>query len=73
MSCRCRDATLRAYKELTEAGQREDRAYDSAVRVFRHYHPESSRVEAYQVVADWLEWHEAGADPAVDPLEKAEA
>lgn len=63
MSCQCHDAVLRAYRELTEAGQREDRAYGTAVEVFRHYHPESSKVEAFQVVADWLDRHEAGAEP----------
>ncbi len=71
MSCLCRDATLRAYRELTEAGQREDRAYEAAVRVFRHYHPDRTKVEAYQAVADWLDRHEAGTDPGGYPWETA--
>ena len=63
MSCQCRAATLKAYRELAKSTQREDRAYDAAVRVFRHYHPESQRIDAYQTVADWLDQSEAGADP----------
>ncbi len=70
MSCQCHDAVLRTYKELTEAGQREDRAYDAAVQVFRIYHPKRTRVEAYQAVADWLDWHEVGADPGGHPREE---
>lgn len=69
MSCQCHDATIRTYNEMTNAGQREDRAYDAAVKVFRYYHPDSSRVESYQVVADWLEQHEAGLDANGLPLE----
>ena len=60
MPCQCRNATLRAYREMRQLGQREDRAYDAAVKVFRHYHPEKERVEAYQVVADWLDTDESG-------------
>ena len=55
MSCQCRDAVLRAYEKLTEAGQRDDRAYDAAVQVFRYYHPDRPKVQAYEVVADWLD------------------
>lgn len=69
MSCQCRDAALRTYRELTESGQREDRAYDAAVQVFRFYHPERPRIEAYQVVADWLDCYEIGADPGGHPWE----
>ena len=71
MSCQCRDAVLRTYQELTEAGHREDRAYDTAVQVFRHHHPGRPRVEAYQVVANWLEQHEDRLDPGGHTWEEA--
>lgn len=73
MSCQCRDAVLSAYEKLTEAGQRHDRAYDAAVQVFRYYHPERPRVQAYQVVADWLDRCEVGVDPGGYPWEETEA
>ena len=59
MSCQCRTAVLRAYQELRGLGQREDRAYEAAVQVFRYYHPDRQRVEAYELVADWLDRSEA--------------
>lgn len=69
MSCQCRDATLRTYQELRKLGQSEVRAYDAAVHVFRYFHPEEPRVEAYQTVADWLEGQEIGVDPGGYPWE----
>ena len=69
MSCQCRDAALRAYRELMDSGKREDHAYDAAVQVFRYFHPERPRVEAYQVVADWLDRKEIGCDPGGHPWE----
>ena len=63
MSCQCQIAAIRAYRTLIESGQREDRAYEAAVRVFRHYHPDRPHVEAYQAVADWLDQRECGGDP----------
>ena len=69
MSCQCRDAVLRAYRELKALGQREDHAYDAAVQVFRHYHPKRQRTGAYEVVADWLDRYELGKDPGGYPWE----
>ena len=45
---------------LRDSGEREDRAFEAAVRVFRHYHPGCPSVEAYGVVADWLERRDRG-------------
>lgn len=57
--CKCRNATTKAYSELRKRGETENDAYDAAVRVYRHHHPEHPRVHAYEVVADWLDHHEA--------------
>ena len=62
MACQCRIATLRAYEMLKDSGQREDRAYNAAVRVYRHFHPQVPRVEAYGVVADWLDRRERSGE-----------
>lgn len=59
--CLCRTATTKAYDELRKLGESDGDAYDAAVRVYRHHHPEHPRIEAYQIVADWLEQHETGA------------
>ncbi len=59
MPCQCQAATLRAHRELRKAGEDEGRAYEVAVRIFRHYHPDSARLDAYQTVADWLDLDEA--------------
>ena len=61
MSCQCYAATVRTYAELRRLGQGESVAYAAAVQVFRHHHPEASRIDAYQQVADWLENDEASA------------
>lgn len=58
MSRQCRKAALRTYQELTGLGHREDHAYDTAVQVFRLHHPERPRIEAYRIVADWLDQQE---------------
>lgn len=63
MTFQCRAAVLRAYREIKRSSRREDHAYDVAVQVFRHNHPQRRRVDAYQIVADWLDHDEAGADP----------
>ena len=60
--CLCRAATTKAYDELRKLGESDGDAYDAAVRIYRHHHPEQPRIEAYQVVADWLEHHEAGGE-----------
>lgn len=61
MSCQCHDATIRAYQMLKDTGQREGHAYEAAVRVFRHYHPDRPSIDAYEIVADWLDtWERSG-------------
>lgn len=57
--CLCRNATTKAYSELRKLGETENDAYDAAVRVYRHHHPEHPRIQAYEIVADWLDHHEA--------------
>lgn len=56
--CLCRIATTKAYDELRKLGENEGDAYDAAVRIYRHHHPEHPRIQAYETVADWLEHHE---------------
>ena len=46
---------LTAYRKLTKFGVRDDRAYEVSVRIYRHHHPEQPRLNAFQVVADWLD------------------
>lgn len=55
MPCECQTAAMRVYRELRDSGQREDRAYEAAVVVYQHYHPDHERSDAYRVVADWLD------------------
>ncbi len=50
----CRAATTRAYRELRRKGIVDMEAFDVAVRVFRHHHPETEQREARHAVADWL-------------------
>ena len=61
MSCQCYDATLRAYRELRALGENESHAYTAAVQVFRHYHPEKPKLDAFQEVADWLDQQDEAA------------
>ena len=67
MPCQCRTAVLRVYRELRESGDREDRVFDAAVRVYQHYHPERQRVDAYQTVSDWLDQYDAEQTPPPAP------
>lgn len=50
----CQSAAMRAYGELRGHGVRDRDAFNAAVRVFRHHHPETPFHEANYVVADWL-------------------
>jgi hypothetical protein len=61
--CVCYAATTKAYDELRKLGKSEGNAYDAAVRIYRHHHPEQPRIEAYRVVADWLDLHETAPQP----------
>ena len=58
MPCQCHDAALRAYQTLKDSGRHEEHAYEAAVRIYRHYHPNRPRIEAYQEVAEWLDQQE---------------
>ncbi len=50
----CQSAAMRAYSELCRSGVWDRDAFNAAVRVFRHHHPETPSHEARYVVADWL-------------------
>ena len=50
----CRMAATRAYEELRSHGVRDRDAFNAAVRVFRHHHPNAPFREANFTVADWL-------------------
>lgn len=50
----CRAAATRAYRELRRKGIMDMEAFDVAVRVFKHHHPEADPGEARFAVADWL-------------------
>ena len=60
MSLQCRVAAIRAYEEMKRSGGREDHAYEVAVDVFRYFHPEIRRLDAFQTVADWIDEQENG-------------
>lgn len=50
----CQAATTRAYRELRRKGVLDMEAFDVAVRVFRHHHPDTAPRDARFTVADWL-------------------
>jgi hypothetical protein len=50
----CREAALRAYAGLRASGVVDLRAFEAAVTVYRHHHPESPPRQARHVVAEWL-------------------
>ena len=51
----CKRAALRAYRELRARGSADPAAFDAAVAVYRHYHPETAPRESNYIVANWLE------------------
>jgi len=51
----CRAAATRVYAELKKSGVGERSAFNSAVHLFRHRHPEAPASDAPYIVADWLE------------------
>ena len=59
MSRQCRKVAVRAYQEMKRCGRRDDHAYEVAVHLFRHYHPEYKRLEAFEIVAGWLDEQES--------------
>lgn len=58
-ACSCRAAAINVYQALKSRGDDESHAYEAAVRVFQHYHPECKKVEAYEAVANWLDERES--------------
>ena len=50
----CREAALRAYAGLRASGVVDPRAFEAAVTVYRHHHPESLPRQARHIVAEWL-------------------
>ena len=59
MPCQCRTAVIRAYRELRERGQPETTSYSASVRIYRHYHPDADKLEAFETVAEWIDQLEA--------------
>ena len=59
MSRQCRKVAVRAYHEMKRCGRRDDHAYEVAVHLVRHFHPEIRRLEAFEIVAEWLDELEA--------------
>jgi hypothetical protein len=53
-SAACRQATLRAYNGLRARGVIDPHAFDAAVTVFRHHHPEARPQQARHIVAEWI-------------------
>ncbi|NQU70969.1 MAG: hypothetical protein HQ514_10490 [Rhodospirillales bacterium] len=51
----CKQAALRAYAELRSRGKTDPAAFDAAVAVYRHHHPESPRRDSNYIVAGWIE------------------
>jgi hypothetical protein len=50
----CKQASLRAYRELRATGKAELAAFDAAVAVYRFHHPETPRRDSNYIVADWI-------------------
>lgn len=51
----CRQAIGRAYARMIELGMGEEEAFATALRIYRHYHPEADRTVALDTVAAWLD------------------
>jgi len=51
---RCREAVIRAFRELSARGQPDSFAFDAALAVFHWHHPEVSDEAAGTIVASWL-------------------
>ena len=50
----CRDAAMRAYAALRRSGVIDPHAFEAAVTVYHHHHPEAQPRQARHIVADWL-------------------
>jgi hypothetical protein len=51
----CKQAALRAYHELRTRGTTDPAAFNAAVAVYRHHHPETPTRESNYIVAGWIE------------------
>ncbi len=58
----CKQASLRAYRELRARGRHDPAAFEAAVAVYRYHHPETPARESSFIVAGWIEERDA-ADP----------
>ena len=50
--CRCYGAVMRTYKAMSD--EPEYVAFEAALRVYRHHHPEDKKVAARLTVESWL-------------------
>lgn len=50
----CRAAVKRAYSGMLAVGSTETRAFEAALRVLRHHHPELAMKEAAATVEYWM-------------------
>lgn len=54
-NCMCREAVERSYREMTELGQSDSRAFGVATRIYTHYHPDVPEENARRTIAEWLD------------------
>lgn len=52
--CKCQAAVMRTYLSLLNAGQPESNALDAAKIVYRHHHPEDTKIDAALTVERWV-------------------
>ena len=50
--CTCFGAVMRTYKSMSD--EPEHVAFDAALRVFRHHHPEDSKEDSKLTVESWI-------------------
>jgi hypothetical protein len=51
----CKQAALRAYRELRARGTTDPAAFHAAVAVYRHHHPETAPRDSHYIVANWID------------------
>lgn len=54
VDCRCRNAVLRAYRDLTSEGRNCNCALRICTRIYRYHHPEVESVTAREIVKVWV-------------------
>ncbi len=57
--CECWTAVTRTYHEMKGRQQDDISAFESAMRVYKYYHPDVPDLDACFTVADWIEDTEA--------------